>query len=302
MALPFTQAGFFPGCSLATSAKEAAASLVTACRLSGLELVETPDWNCCGTSSAHSLDRELALGLTARNLSLAPAGLPLLVMCPSCHKNLAAARRHLAEDPLRRRQESRRWGRDIDPTLKIVSILEIAHRLARPEGGGEKPLTGLRVAPYYGCTTAMPPALAPLRSRLHGSLERILKRFGAEVVPWREGMRCCGTFLTVTRPDVVGPLVDGILQAARNRRADCLVTVCAMCQMNLEMRTTLTDPPPTLHLSELLALALGAQEGEGWFAKHLVDPRPLLKAKGLLGRKRGEKAPGSESAGRSGST
>jgi heterodisulfide reductase subunit B len=55
-----------------------------------------------------------------------------------------------------------------------------------------------------------------------------------------------------------------------------------MCQLNLESRCTLPDKLPVLHFSEVLALALGAQDYDGWFARHLIDPRPLLKANGLI--------------------
>jgi heterodisulfide reductase subunit B len=60
------------------------------------------------------------------------------------------------------------------------------------------------------------------------------------------------------------------------------VTACAMCQLNLEIRCTLKDKIPTLHFSEILALAFGAKGSKSWFKRHLVDPMPLLKSKGLI--------------------
>jgi heterodisulfide reductase subunit B len=73
---------YFPGCSLATTAKESNESLMKVCEKLGLNLIELEDWNCCGSSSAHSLDKSMAFSLPARNLSLAPSNRPLLVMCP----------------------------------------------------------------------------------------------------------------------------------------------------------------------------------------------------------------------------
>ena len=75
---------YFPGCSLATTAAESNASLMHSARILGLNLLELADWNCCGSSSAPSLSADLSLGLAARNLSLVPAGRPLVVMCPRC--------------------------------------------------------------------------------------------------------------------------------------------------------------------------------------------------------------------------
>ena len=94
---------YFPGCSLATSAKESNESLIGLCRSLGLGLVDLDDWNCCGSSSAHSLNEGLALDLCARNLIRAPRGRPLMTMCPSCFKNLLHAQIRLNQDPRLRR-------------------------------------------------------------------------------------------------------------------------------------------------------------------------------------------------------
>ena len=91
--------------------------------------------------------------------------------------------------------------------------------------------------------------------------------------------RCCGSFLSAARADVVTPLVNEILARAVAVGAECVVTSCAMCQLNLEIRCTWEPRLPIFHFSEILALALGAEDYEGWFSRHLVDPRPLLAAR-----------------------
>lgn len=282
------EVSYYPGCSLATTARESNQSLVAACELMGLRLVEVEDWNCCGTSSAHSLDSELALSLGARNLVLAPAGRPLLVMCPSCFRNLLSTQLHLAQDPTARAAQERRWNGRIDPDLKIVSFLEILHFMDKLRGMGTVPglkkpidLSGLRVAPYYGCMAMFPPALRRT-SVPFDLLERQLKALGAEVLTWRYSHRCCGTFLSVTRPDLTSALVNEIMDSAVEAEADCMVTACAMCQLNLEIRCSRKYCLPILHFSELIALSLGAKDHEAWFARHLMDPRPLLREKNLL--------------------
>jgi heterodisulfide reductase subunit B len=52
--------------------------------------------------------------------------------------------------------------------------------------------------------------------------------------------------------------------------------------MNLEIRCNLSRPIPILHFSELLSLAIGEVPENGWFQRHLIDPRPVLKKKALL--------------------
>jgi heterodisulfide reductase subunit B len=279
---------FFPGCSLATSARESLESLYRVCRTLGLELIELEDWNCCGSSSAHSLDQDLALNLAARNLSLAPPGRPLMTACPSCLKNLHSAHLHLAADAKRQSALQRRWGRPLDSDLQIVSFLEIMHFLQimekmRPQADLTKPpgLNGLKVAPYYGCMLARPKRLR--RSfQVRDLMETAIGSLGGEALTWEHRDRCCGTFLAAARPDVTTPLVNRIMEGALLVEADCLVTACAMCQLNLEIRSTIKNPLPTLHFTEVLALALGAKCEDSWFSRHLVDPRPLLSRRGLF--------------------
>jgi heterodisulfide reductase subunit B len=285
---PFLEVSYFPGCSLATSAKESNQSLVQACEIIGLRLTELEDWNCCGSSSAHCLDNDLALNLAARNLSLVPAGRPLLIMCPACFKNLLSARVHLKSHPEKRRAQERRWGAAIDADLEIINFLEILHLLGRLRPMGVVPeltlahsLAGLKAAVYYGCMNMFPPDLrraGPSTDLMRGQLEQL----GAEVVTWPSQNRCCGTFLAATNPEVVGPLVNKIMDEAIQSGAQCLVTACAMCQLNLEIRCTLKKQIPTLHFSEVMALVLGAKDYQGWFNRHLVDPRPLLREMSLI--------------------
>ncbi len=272
---------YFPGCSLATSAKENNQSLKEVCAHIGFNLVDLQDWNCCGSSSAHSINSELAFHLACRNLSLAPAGRPLLVACPSCSTRLRMAQHRLHTVPEAREAYELRWGRPVDPDLKIIHFFE----LIQSRGPfGRQPvdaLNGLKFAPYYGCMLAQPPALRYERS-YHGLMEKMLGAFGAQAVSWPYPARCCGTFLSVARPEVVSPMIDTIMRGALEAGAECLVTACAMCHLNLEIRCNLKNRLPTFHFSELLAIAYRTPIQKSWFAKHLVDPMPLLKERRLV--------------------
>jgi heterodisulfide reductase subunit B len=274
---------YFPGCSMATSAKESNLSLMEVTSRLGLKLIELEDWNCCGSSSAHSLDQELAFHLTSRNLSLADPGRPLMIMCPTCLHRHQLAHKRIKEDPEFRAQEEKRWGRPISPELKIFHFFEVLSNveLSRLEKAIVQKLNGLKFVPYYGCMLARPPALRRERN-YHQLMEKILSGFGAEPLPWAYSARCCGTFLAAARPDVATPLVNRIIEGAKKAGAECIITACAMCQLNLEIRCSLDTNVPVLHLSEILALVLGAENHRDWFKRHLVDPCPVLKEKGLL--------------------
>jgi heterodisulfide reductase subunit B2 len=268
---------------MATTAKESNRALIQVCRKLGFELVELDDWNCCGSSSTHSIDAELAFHLACRNLSLAPIDRPLLIACPSCLLRLKLAQIRLKEQSEDRRQYQRLWRKPPPTDLEILHFFELLSGTIalKPGNKNSTPLNGLRFAPYYGCMLARPPALRSEKA-YHGLLEKTLAGCGAEAVRWANASKCCGTFLSVAKPAVVTPMVNDIILNAMNCGAECIVTACAMCHLNLEIRCALKDKIPIFHFSELLAISLGVDLEHSWLSRHLVNPVPLLAAKGLL--------------------
>lgn len=273
-----TRYSYFPGCSLATTAKENNASLINLTRELGITLIELADWNCCGSSSAHSIDGELADRLAMRNLSLAPPDRPLLAACPSCILRLQQAHLKLKTDAAARRSYKRWFGKDYNPDLQIMHFFELLEqvdwRAINNRSNGR--LKDLTFAPYYGCMLARPPAMRRMKN-YHGLMERILSGLGARPLNWGYGSRCCGTFLSVVRPDVVTSMVQDIVADARRVQAHCIVTACAMCHLNLEIRSKPDEALPIFHFSEILALAFGQGGTDAYFQRHLIDPRPMLK-------------------------
>jgi heterodisulfide reductase subunit B2 len=270
---------YFPGCSLATTAKENNQSLIEVCRHMGFHLVELKDWNCCGSSSAHSIKSATGFQLSCRNLSLAPKGIPLLVACPSCILHLKQAHRRLMADTAARAEYEVRWGRQVDLDLNIVHFFELM--VEKNNVLPDLTLNGLKFVPYYGCMLARPPELRHEKN-YHGLMEKLLSAYGASPMTWNYASRCCGTFLSVARPDVVEPMVNQIVQNAMDSGAECIITACAMCHLNLEIRCTLKKRIPIFHFSEILAIAFQIQPNSDWFARHLIDPAPLLKSRALM--------------------
>ncbi len=276
---------YFPGCSLATSAKENNQSMLTFLNAFDVHLEELQDWNCCGSSSAHSVDNQLASDLACRNLALTPRDRALLVACPSCYLRLKGTHLHVSQDDAARHTYEKEWNQTHNPELQIVHFFELLQKISQQPDFRDKisALSNLRMAPYYGCMLAHPPALRH-ELNFYGIMETVIDALGAEVTPWPFSARCCGTFLTAARPDIVAPIINQITQGAIHAGADCIVTACAMCHMNLEIRATKPNQLPIFHFSEILALSLGEDIPDSWFARHLIDPRPLLEKKGLLVR------------------
>ncbi len=274
---------YFPGCSLATSAKENNASLKMFCKQNGVWLVDLTDWNCCGSSSAHSVNAELGHDLPSRNLALAPPDRLLLAACPSCYLRLKQTHMEIANDSRARENYEKMWGKPFYPDLEIINFFELLSQFvdAGAFAGKEERLKGLKFAPYYGCMLNRPPKMRH-EKKFHGLMEKVLASLGAEPVRWPHAARCCGTFLSVSRPVIAADSVGRIMDGAAAAGAECIVTACAMCHLNLEIRSRLPGRIPVLYFSELLSLVEGIGPGMGWYSKHLIDPRPLLKSRRLI--------------------
>ncbi|MHB0869448.1 MAG: CoB--CoM heterodisulfide reductase iron-sulfur subunit B family protein [Chloroflexota bacterium] len=278
---------YYPGCTLHSTGAEYGASARAVFECLGIELVEVPDWNCCGASSAHTVDRDLAILLPGRNLLLAQQqGMGRMVVpCAACFGRLRLARRSLAESPelLRRLADAVgvRWegGVAVESALSVVAEVVDSGGL---DGQVRRPLRGLKVAPYYGCLLARPRAATEEANPDHPtSLDRVLSALGAEVMEWSYKTDCCGGGLSLSRSDLVARLVDRLVDRAVEAGAGCIATACPMCQANLEMRQSGGWRLPVLYFTELMGLALGLDQADRWWGKHLIDPRPLLQSVGM---------------------
>jgi heterodisulfide reductase subunit B len=278
---------YYPGCSLHSTGLEFGLSTRAVFEDLDIGLIELPGWNCCGASSAHALSHSLALALPARNLSLAQdAGHHLVAPCAACFNRMKSADYTLRSDPTIRAEVERIVGFEytgqvtVRPVLAVLyedyGIEAIATRVRRP-------LTGLKVVPYYGCLLVRPPDVTEFDDPDHPYvMAELLESIGAEVLPWSYATECCGAGLSLSRSDVVQNLVGRLAARAREAGADALVTACPLCQVNLEMRQTSEPKIPSFYITELLGLALGLPQVGKWLSKHLIDPRPLIQSAGLI--------------------
>lgn len=278
---------YFPGCCYETSAKEYDQSTRIVCQHLGIELVEIPDWSCCGSTAAHSTSHLLALALAGRNLALAEnMGLPVTASCAACYQRLALARVDLADNPELRAQINQITGHNYQGTVQISPILEVISGLGEEQLRARivRPLEGLRVAAYYGCLLVRPPKVQiddPENPRI---MDKLLSFTGAEVVDWTHKTECCGASLAVSNEPIVIPMVADIVRAAALAGANCLATACAMCHFNLDIRQVRGKhlagaqyKLPVFYFTQLLGLAMGLSEKEMSIHTHFVDARPLIK-------------------------
>jgi heterodisulfide reductase subunit B len=278
---------FYPGCTQESTAEEFGLSTKAVCRELGIELEEIPDWSCCGASSGHFLDETLSDALPARNLAIAERqGLDTVVVCAACYLRLRTTRHKVAESPEFGKQLADRIGMAYEARYGVKHLLDIIVNdlgLDEVRKKVRKPLRGLRLAAYYGCYIVRPPDVVGFDDPENPtSMDRLLDAIGAEAVDWGAKVDCCGGSLILSRDDIAMKLLGGVIERAREVEADAIVVACPMCHANLDMRQSGSDPIPVLYFTELIGLALGLPEAEGWFRKHMVNPLNLLKGKKLL--------------------
>lgn len=274
---------YYPGCSLTSSAVEYDISTRAVLAALGVEIEEIPDWTCCGASSVENVGRLMALALPARNLALAERDLPgmdVLAPCSACYLNLRRAH----EEARASRTVAAELGEALDAEgLTFAAIAPVRHLLdvlvndigpLRIQEACTRDLGGLAIAPYYGCQVLRPYTDMDDPNR-PTSMNGLIRAVGAEPIDWDMGSRCCGASLMVTHKEAAVEAVGAILGAVQGAHA--VVTVCPMCQMNLEAyqgealaRAGGGERVSVLYLPQLIGLGLGLDQKELGMRKNMT--------------------------------
>ncbi len=277
---------YYPGCSLESTAREYDVSSRLVLERLGVELVEIPDWTCCGASAAEAVSELLSLALPARNLALAARDLPgldVLAPCSACYLNLLRAVKKCGQDPQLHERVNQALSVDqlhLPADMRVRHILDVLVNDVGPRSIAEqvtRPLEGIVLAPYYGCQVLRPyPEFDdPERPQ---SMATVLQAMGATVLDWGHAGKCCGASLMATHQKSALRDVREILEAARE--ADAVVTVCPMCHMNLEAyqkdalgKDYRTGKSTIVYLPQLMGLAVGMSEKDMRLSGNMaVDP------------------------------
>lgn len=271
---------YYPGCSLQGTARDYDQSIRAICDTLTINLVELPDWNCCGASSAHMTNHEIAMRLSIRNLLMMKGNnLDILTPCSACFQRLKIADKALREDP-------HFW--DVDSYNPDYEIVHISTFLSRPDilemlaKHMNHPISNMKVACYYGCLSLRPPHITDSRNHeMPNTLELISEATGAQPVSWSHRTECCSGSLTMTRPDIARKLVGDIVEAAQRGGATAMVTDCPMCQANVESRQLDINPAgphiPVYYITELITAAFSGSYPEKQQQVHLVPADVLQK-------------------------
>ena len=284
---------YYPGCSLESTGKPYNESIRATFKALEVELVEIDDWNCCGATMYMSSKKIVGYALSARNLAIAQKeGLDVCAPCSSCYTILSKANRQIEHDP--------------DTKEKINDALSAANLSYNGQTKVRHPLdilvndigidaivkkskyrlTGMKVAPYYGCQIVRP----------HGNfddvddpqtMDKLLAALGAEVTYYPPKVRCCGGMLMMTDENIALKLCHELIEAAEVNGANVIATACPLCEMNLEAYQPQINKGfntqfnmPILYFSQLLGMALGIAPVELGIERMIVPaPKVTLTAK-----------------------
>ena len=283
---------YYPGCSLHGTSPEYDESLRAVVAALGIALAEIPDWNCCGASSGHIVNHDLAVALPARNLALAEAqGFDkVLAPCAACYNRLLVAHQTLHEDADLAGRMPEILGREFANTVDVLSVTQLL-RDAREDIAARIAATpiesnlmgGVKLASYYGCLLVRPASVAggdDVEQPMF--MDDVVAACGAEPVDWNMKVECCGGAYGVSRTSSVVRLGRAIVEDARKAGAEAIVVACPLCQTNLDLRQKAMEsrgapPLPIIYITEIVGLALGLAPEELGLKRHWVDAQPWLR-------------------------
>jgi heterodisulfide reductase subunit B len=273
--------GLYPGCSLKGSSREYAESVLAVANACDIELTEIDDWNCCGATAAHNLNKELSLALPARILSLAEKqGMKeIVVPCAACYSRLTVTRHELAENKDLNKVITKENGLAYNGSVEVLNIIQMLDKYVTPklEGRIVNPFDH-KVACYYGCLLVRPHEILKFdREENPQSMDDLMLKAGATPIDWAFKTECCGAGLSVSRTSSVGRLSGEIMKDAVDRGAEAIIVACPMCHSNLDMRREAINSYigekidiPVLYATQALGLALGLDRKALGLQRHFV--------------------------------
>jgi len=280
---------FYPGCAMEKSASPYLDSTLAIRDDIGIELEEVRDWNCCGATEYSSIARIPSYSLVGRNLALASQQVDgadtVVAGCSACYLNLSKTNSYLREDAGLAKvvgEALAAGGLSYKAdTVKIRHLLDIIYHdvgLDTIKSKVVRPLKGLRLAPYYGCMVVRPDVDNRFGSPEYPQvLDKLLKALGAEVIDFPLKTHCCGGHMTQISEPTAYELIRRLLYAAEDYKADVLVTLCPMCQLNVDAYQGDVNKHfktnyhiPILYFTQLMGLAFGHEAEELGVGKEFV--------------------------------
>jgi len=288
---------YYPGCTLKSNAKNFEDSALCALRELGVDVQELRRWNCCGTVYSLATDDLIHHLASIRNLIRVKEEQSdsVMTLCAMCYNTLKRVNERIKADPESLEKIHKFMDEEKIPyqgDVKVRHLLELLREDIKFEAIGKKvkkPLHNLKVASYYGCLLVRPKEIGLDDMENPTVLDDLAAVLGAEAVDFPYKTECCGAYQTVDKPETVADRTYSIVTSARGRGAEVISVSCPLCAFNLDHRQKETAKKhsdfkkvPILFFTQLLAIAMGCEERDLRLDLHYVDPKPLLRQKGLI--------------------
>lgn len=257
----------------------------------GVELVEMPEFNCCGLP-LDPVSHETMLILSARNLALAEReGLDIMTLCPGCAGTLKKVNKMLREDKHLLSEINahlKEAGLEFKGTTKAKHILEVLRDdvgVKRIKEAVVRPLTGLRVAEHNGCHILRPREFIGFDDPEDPeTLKMLIEATGATCLDYLDETECCGAPSVGVNDKIALQLARDKLSNMKSVDAQAMITICAFChimydtnELRIEKMFNETYGIPVLHYPQLLGLAMGFKPEELAFNELRIDASKLIK-------------------------
>jgi heterodisulfide reductase subunit B len=282
---------YFPGCSCSSEggAKAYNWSIQAVCKVLDVELRELDDWNCCGSTPSGSVDELGAFCLAARDLALAEkSGLDMVTPCSACYVIFNRTNSYLKQYPKLKTKVGEALtagGLKYNGTIRVRHALDILTSdigYDAIKSKVKKNLSGMKVAPYYGCQVVRP-GFGFDHPEQPQSLEKLIASLGGEPTPFPLKTRCCGGSLIISEEALALDLTHKLLDSALSNGAECLVTVCPLCQTNLDAYQSRVNRKyktnyklPVLFFTQLIGIAFGIEGKTLGLNTNIVSPNAVL--------------------------
>lgn len=292
---------YFPGCVAQGACRELYQSTGALAEALGIELIELRKAACCGSGTFKEDSQLLEDTVNARNIALAEElNLPLLTHCSTCQGVIGHVDERLKEcqknDPDYMQQVNGLLQKEgCSPYQGTTQVKHLLYALVTDYGIEEiqqrvtKSLSGLKCASFYGCYLLRAQKSMPYDDPFNPqAMENIFRAVGATPIYYRGRTQCCGWPLASYATEQSFKMAGMHIQDAIASGADCMITPCPLCHLNLDSRQPEVEKVigkklglPVLHLSQLIALALGVKPKQLGLERHIVSTRPVLEKLGF---------------------
>jgi len=287
---------YYPGCTVKTRARNFEESAIAVMQTLGVTLAELPRWNCCGTVYSLADDDLIHHVAGVRNLMQVrnQGHSKIVTLCAFCYNTLHRANLVMKD------QSDNRFGINsfMDEEKPYNGEVSVAHLLQvlRDDIGWEKiaarvtrPVNGIKIAVYYGCTLLRPQSAAVDNPENPVVLQNVVKACGATPVDFPFATECCGSFQVVSNREFVNERAYEITNSARKNGAELMLVSCPLCEFNLrQAQGKLKDKypdfqaMPLLYFTQLMALAFGLSAGVNRFDLNSPETQVWLSQKQLM--------------------